>query len=95
MMAIRRVTSSTPCLILLLRLERSPFKSASGASMFIRKFAFTLNSIKLHSELVWLCKCQLEDQALEGKVRLHHYICLQGKLSGYTGACNQIWPRNT
>eukprot|EP00983_Pelagomonas_calceolata_P005208 170172-Pelagomonas_calceolata.AAC.1 len=34
-MGIRRVTSSRPCLILVTRVERSLFKSASGASKFI------------------------------------------------------------
>eukprot|EP00983_Pelagomonas_calceolata_P121770 1160831-Pelagomonas_calceolata.AAC.3 len=34
-MGVRRVTSSAPCLILLARVERSLFKSASGANKFI------------------------------------------------------------
>eukprot|EP00983_Pelagomonas_calceolata_P032438 1017626-Pelagomonas_calceolata.AAC.1 len=34
-MGIMRVTSSSPCLILVMRVERSLFKSASGASKFI------------------------------------------------------------
>eukprot|EP00983_Pelagomonas_calceolata_P039690 1137295-Pelagomonas_calceolata.AAC.1 len=32
---IRRVTSSSPCLILVMRVERSLLKSASGASKFL------------------------------------------------------------
>eukprot|EP00983_Pelagomonas_calceolata_P022311 701886-Pelagomonas_calceolata.AAC.1 len=35
-MGIRMVTSSSPCLILVTRIERSLLKSASGASKFIR-----------------------------------------------------------
>eukprot|EP00983_Pelagomonas_calceolata_P034770 1089293-Pelagomonas_calceolata.AAC.1 len=34
-MGIRRVTSSSPCLILVMRIERSLLKSASGARKFI------------------------------------------------------------
>eukprot|EP00983_Pelagomonas_calceolata_P122380 1160902-Pelagomonas_calceolata.AAC.9 len=34
-MEIRRVTSSSPCLMLVLKVERNCFKSASGASKFI------------------------------------------------------------
>eukprot|EP00983_Pelagomonas_calceolata_P028135 881746-Pelagomonas_calceolata.AAC.1 len=34
-MGIRRVTSSSPCLILVTRVERSLLKRASGASKFI------------------------------------------------------------
>eukprot|EP00983_Pelagomonas_calceolata_P007055 229695-Pelagomonas_calceolata.AAC.1 len=34
-MGIRRVTSSSPCLILATRVERSLLKSASGANKFI------------------------------------------------------------
>eukprot|EP00983_Pelagomonas_calceolata_P014183 452905-Pelagomonas_calceolata.AAC.1 len=33
-MGIRRVTSSSPCLILVMRVEKSLFRSASGASKF-------------------------------------------------------------
>eukprot|EP00983_Pelagomonas_calceolata_P079567 1154746-Pelagomonas_calceolata.AAC.7 len=49
-MGIRKVTSSTPCLILVMRVEKSLLKSAPGASKFIS----VLNRMKLQSNFVGL-----------------------------------------
>eukprot|EP00983_Pelagomonas_calceolata_P019082 599765-Pelagomonas_calceolata.AAC.1 len=45
-MGIRRVASSSPCLILVTRVERSPLKGASGA----RKFTSVLNGLSMKLE---------------------------------------------
>eukprot|EP00983_Pelagomonas_calceolata_P070543 1150829-Pelagomonas_calceolata.AAC.1 len=51
-MGIRRVTSSSPCLISVMRVERSLLKSASGASKFIS--VLDRISMKLYNKL---CGC--------------------------------------
>eukprot|EP00983_Pelagomonas_calceolata_P093691 1157803-Pelagomonas_calceolata.AAC.10 len=48
-MGIRKVSSSIPCLILVMRVERSPLKSVSGANKFIG--VLDRMSMKLHSKL--------------------------------------------
>eukprot|EP00983_Pelagomonas_calceolata_P011447 368917-Pelagomonas_calceolata.AAC.1 len=48
-MGIRRFTSSTPCLISVMRVERSLLKGASGASKFIG--VLNRMSMKLQSKL--------------------------------------------
>eukprot|EP00983_Pelagomonas_calceolata_P055919 1144358-Pelagomonas_calceolata.AAC.1 len=52
-MGIRRVTSSSPCLILAMRVERSLLESASGANKFIsalNRMPFCSVSMKLQSK---------------------------------------------
>eukprot|EP00983_Pelagomonas_calceolata_P010962 354713-Pelagomonas_calceolata.AAC.2 len=87
-MRIRRITSSSPCLILVMKVERSLLKSASGA----RKFLGVLDrmSMKLQSKLGG---CMI---VRPSSLRAHAHECLleygrQAKICMHSGSARERW----